>query len=78
LEYVFGKINADRDNLHVDGPLNVIRLSRSPHGTLMPGAGVVDHITRRRKRCMKLGASRPLPWTSVSVTSAAARLSGRH
>ena len=26
LEHVFGKINADRDNLHVDGPLNVIRL----------------------------------------------------
>jgi hypothetical protein len=30
---------------------------------------------RRRKRRTKLGASRPLPWTSVSVTSGAARLS---
>jgi len=26
VEHILGKINADRDNLHVDGPLNVIRL----------------------------------------------------
>jgi len=26
LEHVLGKINPDRDNLHVDGSLNVIRL----------------------------------------------------
>jgi hypothetical protein len=36
---VLGKINADRDNLHVDGPLIVIRLWRSPYGTFDAGSG---------------------------------------
>ena len=44
LEHVLGNIDADRVNLHVDGPLNVIRLQRSPYGTSMPGAGAVHHI----------------------------------
>ena len=30
--------------LHENGPLNVIRLQRSPYGTSMPGAGAVHHI----------------------------------
>jgi hypothetical protein len=39
LEDVLGEIQTDRANLHVDGPLIVIRLRRSPFGTSMPGAG---------------------------------------
>jgi hypothetical protein len=44
LKPVLGQIDANRGNLHVDGPLNVIRLRRSPYGTSMPGAGAVYHI----------------------------------
>src|SRR5262245_21521614 len=51
LEHVLGKINPDRDNLHVDGSLNVIRLSRSPYGTSMPGAGAVHHIRFGLMQC---------------------------
>ena len=43
LEDVLGEIQTDRANLHVDGPLIVIRLRRSPYGTSMPGAGAVHN-----------------------------------
>jgi hypothetical protein len=46
----FGQIDANRGNLHVGGPLNVIRLRRSPYGTSMPGAGAVHHIMSRHRR----------------------------
>jgi hypothetical protein len=44
LEHVLGEIDANRDNLRVDGSLIVIRFRRSPYGTSMPGAGAVHHI----------------------------------
>jgi hypothetical protein len=43
LERALGKIDADLDNLHVHGPLNVIRLRRSIDGTSMPRAGTLTH-----------------------------------
>ena len=46
LEDILGEINADGANLHVHGPLIVIRLRRSPFGTSMPGAGAVHPIKK--------------------------------
>jgi len=44
LKYVFGDIQTDLGNLHLDGSPHVIRLRRSLYGTSMPGAGAVHHI----------------------------------
>src|SRR6476660_3619264 len=47
LKHVLGEIQTDRANLHVDGSLMVIRSTRPPYGTSMPGAGAV-HLIRAR------------------------------
>jgi hypothetical protein len=47
LKHVLGEIQTDRANLHVDGSLMVIRSTRPPYGTSMPGAGAV-HLIRTR------------------------------
>jgi hypothetical protein len=43
LEHVLRKVQTDRGNLHVDGPLSD-SFQRSPYGTSMPGAGAVHLI----------------------------------
>jgi hypothetical protein len=53
LKHVLGQIDANRGNLHVDGPLNVIRLRRSSYGTSRPGAGAVHHINSRLMHCIE-------------------------
>src|SRR5262245_26060667 len=50
LKHVLGEIDANRDNLHVDGSLIVIRFRQSPYGTSMPRAGAVHHIKSGRKQ----------------------------
>jgi hypothetical protein len=55
LKDVLGEIKTNRANLHVDGPLIVIRLRRSRYGTSMPGAGAVHYIRFGSKLRLHLG-----------------------
>src|SRR5262249_37410991 len=66
LKHVLGQIDANRGNLHVDGPLNVIRLDDHPYGTSMPGAGAVHHIKSGREQMQQVG-----PRNRYSINSSA-------